>query len=62
LASFNHFFRYDDGVPTISDDADVALSVDAREYVEEYTTSPKTGLAWTQAEMQGIQPGVRART
>lgn len=60
LASFNHFFRWED--TTIVDDADIALSVNGGVYVEEYPTSPDTTLAWTDVEMQGLQFGVRART
>lgn len=60
LANFNHFFRYD--TPTTSDSSDIALSLSADIFIEEFATSPNTAVAWTDTEMAGIQFGVRART
>ena len=60
LANFNHFFRYD--TPTTEDGSDISLGLSAEIHVEDFTTSPDTGLAWTDTEMAAIQFGVRGRT
>jgi hypothetical protein len=62
LASFNHYFKYAGAPPTDVDDADIALSANLDMYIDEYPTSPNTGLAWTDTELNDIQFGVRART
>jgi len=61
LANFNHFFRYDTG-PTVIHDANVAVGTTLQEFISEYPTSPDTGVAWTDTEMQLLQVGVRGRT
>lgn len=61
LASFNHYFKYSAG-PTDVDDADIALIENVDMYIDEYPTSPDTGLAWTDTELNDIQFGIRART
>jgi len=60
LAKFNHFFRYD--TPTYDHDADHTLALSTEMFIDEYPTSPDTGVAWTDTEMAGIQFGVRSRT
>lgn len=61
LASFNHYFKYSAG-PTDVDGADIALIENLNMYIDEYPTSPNTGVAWTDAELTDIQFGIRART
>ena len=61
LANFNHFWRYNSG-PTVIHDSDIAVGLNPSEYISEYPTSPNTGVAWTDTEMQDIQVGVRGRT
>lgn len=61
LANFNHFFIYSAG-PTTSHDSNVAVGTTLQEFISEYPTSPNTGVAWTDTEMQGLEVGVRGRT
>lgn len=60
LTSINHFFRYDD--TTIQDGPDITLALTGDWYLDEYATNPKTALAWTPSDLDGIQLGLRART
>ncbi len=58
LSSFNHFFRYSDA--TTEDGAAQVLTTTGAYYLEEFSTNPKTEVAWDPADFKSLQTGLRS--